>query len=283
MVKGGADSAEEDRPEKQSEKKMQVSPAQVGGAALASATAAFLGSRLGVAGTVLGAGLTSVIITVGGALYQRSFEKTREKAAVAAAKAAELRQRRTQLGRPRSGETEEVTRKLEVTGLQWPGGEAVDEPATVERPGAVEKPGAVEEPRTLLSPPVPRRRWGRWALVGATCAFVFAVSMLLVTGFEGITGRPLSGGDGTTLGQVLQPAPVEAERTEPTTGEPAPTSEAPSAEPSAPSTPPSSEAPMPTAPPTESGSPTTQPSTTESAPESTEPAPQSTLPGLPLG
>ncbi|SFS56743.1 hypothetical protein SAMN05660874_01987 [Saccharopolyspora flava] len=261
-MKGNADSAE-DRPEKQNENKTKVSPAQVGGTALASVTAAFLGSRLGVAGTVVGAGLTSVIITVGGALYQRSIETTREKAAAAAAKASGLRQRRTRLSAP-----EGPTRKIEVTGLRWPGGEAVEEP----RP--------VEEPRTLLSPPVPRRRWGRWALVGATGALAFVVSMVLVTGVEGLTGRPLSGGDGTTLGKVLQPAPVRVAPADPTSSEPAPTSENPSTEPSAP---PSTERPEPSAPPTESGSPTTQPPATESAPESTDSAPQSTLPGLPLG
>ncbi|TWF92442.1 hypothetical protein [Saccharopolyspora dendranthemae] len=267
MARGGADSAE-DQPERQSEKKTQVSPAQVGGAALASVTAAFLGSRLGVAGTVVGAALTSVIITVGGALYQRSIEKTKEKAVVAAARASVLRQRRVPPGQVG---TEVATRKLQVSGLQWPGGEAVEGPATelVER-----------ETRTVLSPPVPRRRWGRWTLVGATCSAVFAVSMLLVTGFEGVTGRPLSGGDdGTTLGQVFRPvprAPVENPPAEPTTSEPAPTSEMPTTEPSAPPT--SSEQPRPseqppTPSPSETGSSATQSSVTQSAPESTVPGP----------
>ena len=270
MARGGADSAE-DQPEKQGEKKTQVSPAQVGGAALASVTAAFLGSRLGVAGTVVGAALTSVIITVGGALYQRSIEKTKEKAVVAAARASVLRQRRVP---PGQAGAEAATRKLQVSGLQWPGGEAVEEPATelVER-----------EARTVLSPPVPRRRWGRWTLVGATCSAVFAVAMLLVTGFENVTGRPLSGGDdGTTLGQVFKPAPrapVEIAPAEPTTSEPAPTSETPTAEPSAPPT--SSEQPRPSEQPpspspSETGSPATPSSTAQLTPESTVPGP---LPG----
>ncbi|RRO17308.1 hypothetical protein EIL87_10955 [Saccharopolyspora rhizosphaerae] len=281
MARGGADPAD-DQPEKQSEKKTQVSPAQVCGAALASVTAAFLGSRLGVAGTVVGAGLTSVVITVGGALYQRSIEKTKEKASTAAAKAAELRKRRTQLGRPVSGEDlgeEGPTRKLDVTGMQWPGGEAVEEQGRDE----------VEEPATeLVSPPVPRRRWGRWALVGATCAVAFVVSMLAVTGFEGLTGRPLSGGDGTTLGQVLQPAPRapeapdRTEAPEPTPSAPTPTSEVPPpVQPSAPprtteQLAPSGPSAPPTTGPTETGPPTTSSTTTP-------PASESTLPGLPLG
>jgi cell division septation protein DedD len=46
-----------------------VTPSQVGGAALASVTAAVAGSTLGVAGTVIGAALASVIATVGSAYY----------------------------------------------------------------------------------------------------------------------------------------------------------------------------------------------------------------------
>lgn len=262
MARGAADSAE-DQPEELREKKTQVSPAQVGGAALASVTAAFLGSRLGVAGTVVGAGLTSVIITIGGALYQRSIEKTREKAVVAAARASVLRQRRSQSGQVAG--TEEATRKIQVTGLQWPGGEAVEEPAA-ERSST----------RTVLSPPVSRRRWGRWTLVGATCVAVFAVSMLLVTGLEGITGRPLSGGDGTTLGRVLQPAPrdpVEVEPSEQMTSQRVPSSETPS--PQRPAPPTGSQQPVPSEPPVQqpsrTGSPSTRSPTTESAPESIVP------------
>ena len=171
------------------------------------------------------------------------------------------------------------TRKLDVTGMQWPGGEAVEEKGSDD----------VEEPATeLVSPPVPRRRWGRWALVGATCAVAFVVSMLAVTGFEGLTGRPLSGGDGTTLGQVLQPAPRAPEppaqtgTSEPTTSAPAPTSEVPPpAQPSAP--PRTAEQPPPSGPsaPPTTGSAETAPPATSST--TTPPASESTVPGLPFG
>ena len=49
---------------------------QVVAAALAAVTAALLGSTMGVAGTVIGAGLASVVSTVGGALYLRSIQRT---------------------------------------------------------------------------------------------------------------------------------------------------------------------------------------------------------------
>lgn len=44
--------------------------------ALAAITAAFLGSRLGMAGTVIGAGVASIVSTVAGALYQHSLDRT---------------------------------------------------------------------------------------------------------------------------------------------------------------------------------------------------------------
>jgi len=44
--------------------------------ALAAITAAFLGSRLGTAGTIIGAGLASLVSTVAGALYQHSLDRT---------------------------------------------------------------------------------------------------------------------------------------------------------------------------------------------------------------
>jgi hypothetical protein len=51
---------------------------QIVASALAAATAAILGSFMGVVGTIGGAAVASIISTVGGALYQRSLEKTRD-------------------------------------------------------------------------------------------------------------------------------------------------------------------------------------------------------------
>lgn len=51
---------------------------QVLAGALAAVTAAVLGSTMGVAGTVVGAGLASIVTTVGGALYLRSIQRTKQ-------------------------------------------------------------------------------------------------------------------------------------------------------------------------------------------------------------
>ncbi|HEY4024197.1 MAG TPA: hypothetical protein VGM75_36315, partial [Pseudonocardiaceae bacterium] len=67
----------ETKPAQQTGKRQgQVRLSQLLATALAAVTAAFLGSRLGVAGTVAGAGVASVVSTIGTALYQNSLERT---------------------------------------------------------------------------------------------------------------------------------------------------------------------------------------------------------------
>src|SRR5882724_6879578 len=62
--------------EETTERKPDIRLSQLIAAALAAITAAFLGSRLGVAGTVIGAGVASIVSTVAGALYQHSLDRT---------------------------------------------------------------------------------------------------------------------------------------------------------------------------------------------------------------
>lgn len=225
MVRQKEESGEQESAEEgeKSRKKLDLSPTQVAGAALASVTAAFLGSRLGVAGTMLGAALTSVVITVGGALYQRSFDSAKAKAVHAAAKASEKRLKRTTVTRfvSKEGQKVEATRHIRLTpGMHWPGGETVvdeDRTAKIDTEAATRMlswPGTEQATEVVERGPSSDRRKlrVRWVVVAASCAAAFVLSMLIVTGVEGVTGKPLSGGDGgTTLGQVLhrdsQPMP----------------------------------------------------------------------------
>lgn len=250
-----------DRAASETSKKLDVSPAQVVGGALASVTAAGLGSTLGVAGTVLGAGLTSVVITVGGALYQRSLERTKERANLTAAKAALKRAKQPlNASGQKTGDTrraEEPAKSTEDTGgagerpadaanrptrqirpvsnsalpgMHWPGGEqVVDEPSETRRipelsaridqegetrrlrtdgtGGARSEPDSAEwdspaDERTAK----PSRR--KTVMLAVSGALMFGLAMLGITGFEGVTGKPLSGGEsGTSLGQVFRPGP----------------------------------------------------------------------------
>ncbi len=243
---------------------MDISPAQVTGGALAAVTAAVLGGQLGVAGTVGGAALTSVVITVGGAVYQRSLETTRKKANAAAAKAALGRAGRRPLVEPPVAGTppDEPTHRVlpapgpAATDLHWPGGERViDDPATgADRTRRIVGDGptrrlswegtryvpsghggdqripatALPEEDSATAPEDPARRSRiRWSVVAATSGLAFLLCMLVVTGFEGVTGRPLSGGEhGTTVGHLFRPGVPGSGPVEPAggsvDGEPAP-------------------------------------------------------------
>ncbi|AIJ26545.1 hypothetical protein [Amycolatopsis methanolica] len=220
--------------EESAEKKSGLSPAQVVASALAAVTAAFLGSTLGVAGTVIGAGVASIVTTVGSEIYLRSLRSTR----AAARKTAELlavaetrqqtkvvppavaprsthplvrhqqngaAQRRpatqltempTRVVHPITPPLSGTTRRMPVAGQGGSGGGE----KTVFIPKPVDQP--VEEE---AAPPAGAKPWwkSRWTLAVATSVVAFVVGMLAITGFEAATGSTVSGGTGTTLGRVV--------------------------------------------------------------------------------
>ena len=153
---------------------IDLSPTQVLGGALAAMTAAAIGSRLGAAGTIIGAAAASVVAAVAGAVYTASLRHTHAKVRTV-----------------------------------WSGRWSSGIPATVEVIGdRADATAANAGPQHTA----PRRRAplypGRWripwkaAAVGALLAFGIAAATL--TGLELISGRALSGGEGTTVGQVGQ-------------------------------------------------------------------------------
>lgn len=71
----------------QQEKRLDLSIAQVAGSALAAIAAAVLASRLGVYGTIIGAGVVSAVATSGGSLFQHLFRRTGEQIRDAAGRA----------------------------------------------------------------------------------------------------------------------------------------------------------------------------------------------------
>lgn len=60
------------------ERRLDLSVPQVAGSALAAVAAAVLASRLGVYGTIVGAGVVSVVATCGGTVFQHLFRRTGE-------------------------------------------------------------------------------------------------------------------------------------------------------------------------------------------------------------
>ena len=156
--------------EPKNKSRLDLSPVQVMGGALAAMTAAGLGSRLGAEGTIVGAALASVIAAVAGALYTASLRRT---SAVV----------RGALGgrRPQAAAAEARSAPGPV-----PGG------STATALVAPSGPGRPSRRRTLILSSV----------VGAVAIFALAGGALTL--YEAFAGQALSGGDGTTFSQVRQ-------------------------------------------------------------------------------
>lgn len=225
-------------------KGLAIRPVQVFAAALSAVTGAFLASRLGVYGTVVGAGVFSVMSTVGTELYLRSLERTREAA------------RRAKLVALTHG-----GRMAQVRFQQKPADAGAAEPAKEEltQQELTQQELTQQEVAAAVDPAEPRKRRLRWPLIAAVTVVAFALGMLAVTGIEFATGKTLSGEEGKTISQVVtgggaaeqdndqqqpepepspEPSPEPREAPEPTTSEPpAPTETEPPAEDPAPEDP----------------------------------------------
>lgn len=217
----------------------RVRTSQVLAGALAAVTAALIGSTMGVAGTVVGAGLASVISTVGGAVYLRSIQRTRDGVRTVRAKV---------VGRS-GGATVLVS-----TDDEEPAPEPGDE---------VEAESAPDEPER---PPAEKRRL-RWPVLVVTTVAAFALGMAAVTGVEWLRGESLSGGSGTTFGSVVAPHESSSdtgdrtgETTSTTTTTPTPTDPTTTTAPTTTSTTPPSESTTTTTPPVTTTTEATPPS-----------------------
>ncbi|RDI68194.1 hypothetical protein [Nocardia pseudobrasiliensis] len=189
-------------------KKDGIKPSQVLAAALAAVTAAFLGSTLGVGGTVAGAGIASVVSTVGGELYLRSLRKTKEAAQRTKEAALALADPNTR------AETELLPQvpgqRMGGPNPRWANNGWAGHPNN--RPPGAGRPldgdPTVAIPRLDPRPPVPntgqlRRRYRlRWPLIIATSVVGFVIAILAITGFEGVTGKSISGDQVTTVGHL---------------------------------------------------------------------------------
>lgn len=202
--------------------KLSFSLPQLLGSAAAAATVAYVGSSLGTAGTIFGAALASVVGAIAGTVYTAGLDRTGRRL-------GSVMQRGWD--RIRDADPE------------------LDEENPAEQPGE-EPSGATVQPRDK------GRTWRHVAvraLIGAGA--IFAVSFVAITVFELISGQPLGGGSGTTVGQVVRPdrgpspapSPTASETPTPSpTDTPTPTpSETPTEQPSAEPTEPATTAPTP--------------------------------------
>ncbi|MGW7050400.1 hypothetical protein [Streptomyces sp. NPDC054887] len=171
----GTPGAEREEPKNP---RLDLSVAQVAGSAVAAVVGAVLASKLGVYGTIVGAGVVSVVATSGGTLFQHLFRRTGE----------QLREV-TVHARPKG-------RQVPARG---PGGEGgwTRVPPTVAVP-AVPTDGRFNDPTTHGT----RVRGWKRSLVAALVVFV--VAMGGITAYELVSGGDLSGGRGSTVGNVLR-------------------------------------------------------------------------------
>lgn len=147
-------------------KRLDLSVPQVAGSALAAVAAAKLASSFGVYGTILGAGVVSVIATCGGSLLQHFFSRTGE----------QLREVNTSAAPTAPGEYSVGT----VHRARWRA------PGTRGNRGN-RGSGGSRRKRPLIA-----------------AALVFGVTMAGITTYELASGTAFSGGSGTTVGDAVK-------------------------------------------------------------------------------
>ncbi|GHD50614.1 hypothetical protein [Streptomyces galbus] len=147
-------------------RRIDLSVPQVAGSAVAAVIAAKLASYFGVYGTILGAGVVSIVATCGGTVFQHFFKRTGEQL------------REATVARPR------------------------ETPARTSR-GAPGRSGAPRAPGEYSQGTVYRARTRSWKRPVVAAALVFGVTMAGITAYELASGNSFSGGRGTTVSDAV--------------------------------------------------------------------------------
>ena len=189
------------------ERKLDLTPTQVTGSALAAMSGAFFASWAGTTGTIIGAALGSVIVTVGAATYTWSLQRTRDAVRRTAAQVrqqaltANAQPQRVADGPLREPETPAPADTSAYAFLY--AGPTTSSATTAATRAAPAQPSAAARPR---------RRWDLaglpWPRLLLASAAVTVATLLGITAIEAVAGRPVSsftGGDstGTTLGSTF--------------------------------------------------------------------------------
>ncbi|MCD9198268.1 hypothetical protein [Aeromicrobium wangtongii] len=146
-----------------------ISWLQVTGSVLAAVTSAWLASRLGVAGTMIGVALGSFVATVGSAIYVRTLDRGK-----------------TLLAQTASGAVVERTvQDGEIA-------EALDEIAEAERSPVRSAEVVSEDERELP-----------WRKIIITTIVVVIIALTTITTYELVSDKSLDGSRGTTIGDTF--------------------------------------------------------------------------------
>ena len=191
-----------DGPPKQP-RRIEISLTQLIAGSAAAACGAWLSSKIGLAGTVIGAAIVSALVTLLSAVYAHGVRRARDELLVR----AEVLRHRPHLPASYADPGDEPTSDADLG----------DEPAD-----------ASETTSPLLLPPFDLEdqhgyRWGRIALAFLA---VFVVAMLVVTGIELINGHSFqcsSSGQNCNQGTTLIPGIKHAKPSRTATPTPTPT------------------------------------------------------------
>jgi hypothetical protein len=243
-------------PHESHKSERELTVTKVAASALAAISAAIAASFFGAAGTVIGAGLGSVIATVSTALYQQSLKRTGEKLKQVVPRSAVIVRQRGPAHEPPDD-------AADVPELGVHGAPAPDHHDPRQSPGDPSAPAAANERGTWSSRLVDAARSVRWSHVAMASAAVFVIAFGAVLAVETLGGKSVSSfvrnekTGGNTWDRLVnqsgsRDAPEDVPSQTPTSAPPSdeptsPPSEAPSEtpteSPSPPETAPSSEAP----------------------------------------
>lgn len=160
------------------EKKLDLSATQVAASSLATVAAALLASQMGVYGTILGAGVVSVVATAGGPVIQHFFRRTGD----------QLRES----ARPKS-------RQVPVQG---PLEERAPDGTMMLRQVAPPPPAGLDE--EFGEATVHGSRTRGWKRTAVASAAAFALAIGGIAAYEAVSGNAVSSGDKTVWGGTAQ-------------------------------------------------------------------------------
>ena len=188
-------------PDEHDKPKASLNITQVIGGALAAMTAAALGSRLSVAGTVVGAAFASVVAAVGGSIYTASLRRTGEHVSTVLSKVRPTSGGASAPGvdAPATTPSADAADTATHTATDWA---LPDEPASQTLGTTVPDEPASQTPGTTVTDG--RRAPIGWKRVLTAALLMFGLAAVALTGIELVTGHALSGGTGTTVGQVAE-------------------------------------------------------------------------------
>lgn len=182
---------QQEKPKEVEEKetiKVNFSLPQIVGGALAAATAAIIGSQLGVAGTILGAMVASIVGGIAGTLYSAGIDRTHRKVSEAITRGYD------QVRAHPDYDPDGASPALPGLGDTQPL-DAVAADARVDR-----EPVTPDEAN--------ERRRKIWKVMGLSVAAMFVLALVAITIVELGLGRALDGKQGTTVSQVVRADPT---------------------------------------------------------------------------